>query len=43
MIPAPKLYRPYPAIEDVNETSDTFQLDLTHNYKKSELRRGHQL
>lgn len=28
------LFRVYPAIEDVDETSDTFQLDLTHNYKK---------
>jgi len=28
------VFRVYPAIEDVDETSDTFQLDLTHNYKK---------
>jgi hypothetical protein len=27
-------YRVYPAIEDIDETSDTFQLDLTHHYKK---------
>jgi hypothetical protein len=26
--------RVYPAIDDVDETSDLFQLDLTHNYKK---------
>ena len=28
------VFRVYPAILDVDETSDTFQLDLTHNYKK---------
>jgi hypothetical protein len=28
------VFRVYPAILDVDETSDTFQLDLTHHYKK---------
>ena len=28
------VYRVYPAIESVDESSDTFQLDLTHHYKK---------
>jgi len=27
-------YRAYPGIDSINETSDTFQLDLTHHYKK---------
>lgn len=27
-------YRVYPTIENVNESSDTFQLDMKHNYKK---------
>ena len=28
------VYRPYPGISSIDETFDTFQLDLTHNYKK---------
>ena len=28
------VYRVYPAIFDLDETSDTFQLDLTHHYKQ---------
>jgi hypothetical protein len=28
------IYRPYPGINSINETSDTFQLDLAHHYKK---------
>ena len=27
------IYRPYPGINDIDEKSDTFQLDLTHHYK----------
>ena len=37
------LYRVYPAIESVDETSDTFQLDLDGSLQKDQLRRGHQL
>src|SRR5208282_3721619 len=28
------VFRAYPGIDSINETSDTFQLDLTHHYKK---------
>jgi hypothetical protein len=28
------VYRPYPGISSLDETFDTFQLDLTHHYKK---------
>jgi hypothetical protein len=28
------IYRPYPGIYSLDEKSDTFQLDLTHHYKK---------
>jgi len=32
--PSYSVYRPYPGINNINETSDTFQLDLTDHYKK---------
>ena len=32
--PNNSVYRPYPGIDSINESSDTIQLDLTHNYKK---------
>lgn len=32
--PSGNIYRVYPGIYDIDEKSDTFQLDLTHHYKK---------
>jgi hypothetical protein len=32
--PGGNVYRPYPGISSIDETFDTFQLDLTHHYKK---------